>query len=150
MTESVSGPVRPSSGPGRLFEVTPQSAGWEHLAFSVVEVVPGSPWSDVADGRETAIVPLSGAGRVTVDGNDVDLTRSSVFEHKPHIVYVPPGRRMDVTTIGAEATVMQLQQAMDRTQTEACCVTRTTAPMINPVVGIVTRSHIENYRDTTP
>ena len=60
-----------------------------------------------------------------------------------------PGQRMDVTTIGAQATVMQLQQLLDKTQVEACCVTRTTAPMINPVVGIVTQNHIDNYRDRT-
>ena len=33
-----SGPVRPSPGPGALFEVTPMSADWEYLGFSVVEV----------------------------------------------------------------------------------------------------------------
>lgn len=60
-----------------------------------------------------------------------------------------PGRRQDVTTIGAESTVMQLQDHFDKTQSEACCITKTSAPMINPVVGVVTRSHIENYRDTT-
>jgi len=60
-----------------------------------------------------------------------------------------PGRRMDVTTIGSEATVMQLQQTFDKTQTEACCVTRTTAPLIKPVVGIVTQNHIDNYRNTS-
>ncbi len=60
-----------------------------------------------------------------------------------------PGKRMDVTTIGSEATVMQLHEQLDKTQTEACCVTRTTAPMINPVIGVVTRSDIDNYRNTT-
>lgn len=60
-----------------------------------------------------------------------------------------PGQRMDVSTIGAEATVMQLQQVFDKTGTEACCVTRTTAPMITPVVGVVTQRDIENYRNTT-
>jgi len=60
-----------------------------------------------------------------------------------------PGQRMDVSTIGAEATVMQVQQVFDKTGTEACCVIRTTAPMIAPVVGVVTQRDIENYRNTT-
>jgi CIC family chloride channel protein len=60
-----------------------------------------------------------------------------------------PGQRMDLSTIGSEATVMQLQDTFNRTQTEACCVTRTTAPMINPVIGVVTQNHIENYRNLT-
>ncbi len=67
-------------------------------------------------------------------------------EEKIHLLRLP-GQRMDVTTIGSEATVMQVQDKLNRTQAEACCVTRTTAPMINPVVGVVTRNHIENYRN---
>ena len=55
---------------------------------------------------------------------------------------------MDVSTINSEATVMQVQELLTKTQTEACCVTRTTAPMIHPVIGVVTRSDIENYRNT--
>lgn len=58
-----------------------------------------------------------------------------------------PGQRMDVTTIGSQATVMQVQQALHKTQVEACCITRTTAPMIMPIVGIVTQVHIDNYRN---
>ena len=60
-----------------------------------------------------------------------------------------PGQRMDVTTINSQATVMQVHEKLNKTQVEACCVTRTTAPMIAPVVGIITRSHIENYRNKT-
>jgi CIC family chloride channel protein len=60
-----------------------------------------------------------------------------------------PGQRMDVTSIGFQATALQVQEALSASQTEACCITRTTAPMIRPVVGIVTRSHIENYRNLT-
>ena len=86
-----SGPLRPSKGPGRVLHVTPESADWEHLEFSVVEVVEGTPWSEIVDGRETAIVPQSGSGVVTVDGKRVELARSSVFEQMPRIVYVPPG-----------------------------------------------------------
>ncbi len=62
-----SGPVRPSKGPGRVLHVTPESADWEHLEFSVVEVVEDSPWSETVDGRDSAIVPQSGSGVVTVD-----------------------------------------------------------------------------------
>ena len=60
-----------------------------------------------------------------------------------------PGRRMDVSTIGAEATVLQVQEMLEKTGTEACCVTRTTAPLINPMIGLVTQREIENYRNTS-
>jgi CIC family chloride channel protein len=59
-----------------------------------------------------------------------------------------PGQRMDVTQIDSRATVMQVQQAITDTDTEACCVTKTTAPMISPVIGVITKSHIDNYRNT--
>lgn len=86
-----SGPLRPSKGPGRVLHVTPESAGWDHLEFSIVDVADGTPWRETVDGRETAIVPQSGSGVVTVDGQRVELARSSVFEQMPRIVYVPPG-----------------------------------------------------------
>ena len=75
-----SGPLRPAAGPGRVLHVTPEAAGWENLEFAVVDVDRDNPWSDSADGRETAIVPQSGAGVVSVDGQRFELARSSVFE----------------------------------------------------------------------
>ncbi|MEM7080742.1 MAG: chloride channel protein [Pseudomonadota bacterium] len=59
-----------------------------------------------------------------------------------------PGQRMDVTSISDQATVAQTQERMHKAQVEACCVTRTTAPMIAPVIGVVMQSHIDNYRNT--
>ena len=67
-----SGPLRPGAGPGRVLEVNPEIAGWRYQAFSVVQVTADAPWSEVAEGRETAIVPLAGRGVVTVDGERVD------------------------------------------------------------------------------
>lgn len=86
-----SGPLSPAPGPGRVLHVTPETAGWDYLEFSIVDVDPASSWSDSVDDRETAIVPQSGSGVVIVDGRRVELSRSSVFEQMPRIVYVPPG-----------------------------------------------------------
>lgn len=91
-----SGPCQPTEGPGRVLHVTPELAAWQYLEFSVVEVTPAQPWSDSFDGREAAIVPLSGAGVVTVDGRRVELSRTSVFEQMPTIVYLPPGTEFTV------------------------------------------------------
>lgn len=99
-----SGPLRPKAGPGRVLHVTPDAAGWEFLEFAVVETTPEAPIAGVSDDRETAIVPLQGAGRVILSGTDtiggmlaghgetvVELSRSSVFEQIARIVYAPPG-----------------------------------------------------------
>lgn len=95
-----SGPLRPAAGPGRVLHVTPEAAGWENLEFAVVDVDRDNPWSDSADGRETAIVPQSGAGVVSVDGQRFELARSSVFKQMPRIVYVPPGITYTVESDG--------------------------------------------------
>jgi 5-deoxy-glucuronate isomerase len=89
MTTS-SGPIRPTSGPGRVIHVTPETAGWNHLEFAIVDVDADHPWIDSVDGRETAIVPLAGRGEVVLGGRSVELNRESVFEQMPRIVYVPP------------------------------------------------------------
>ena len=92
MTDALSsGPVVADPGPGRLLHVTPESAGWGSLEFSVVEVNADAEWRDQSDTRETAVVPLSGTGTVVVDGRRIDVARSSVFEELGRVVYVPPG-----------------------------------------------------------
>ncbi|MYI14376.1 MAG: 5-deoxy-glucuronate isomerase, partial [Acidimicrobiaceae bacterium] len=84
--------IRPADGPGRILHVTPESAGWDHVEFGVVEVAAGAPWSGVQADRETAIVPLAGQGRVHVaEEMVVELSRGSVFTEMARIVYLPPG-----------------------------------------------------------
>ena len=87
-----SGPIRPQGdGPGILLDITPESAGWSNVAFAVAVVAPGAAHRGVRPDRETAIVPVSGVGRIIVDGQTVDVSRTSVFEQLSRIVYVPPG-----------------------------------------------------------
>lgn len=93
-----SGPIRPADGPGRLLDVTPASAGWTHLAFAIHEVASAAPHHESAPDRETAIVPLAGAGRIHLDGLTVEVARTSVFEQLSRIVYVPPGVAFSVET----------------------------------------------------
>ena len=96
MTVTSSGPIHPISGPGRALHVTPESAGWSNLEFSIVNVEPSQPWREQRDERETAIVPQSGSGVVKVQDRVVELHRTSVFEQMPTIVYVPPGVEFEI------------------------------------------------------
>lgn len=57
-----------------------------------------------------------------------------------------PGQRMDITYVDAQATANEVAQALARSEADVCCVQRTTAPMIKPIIGIVTQNHLENYR----
>lgn len=96
---SRSGPVRPSgTGPGPIIEVTPASAGWSNVAFAVVAVTADAAHVDELAERETAIVTLSGRGRVVVDGEAHDIARESVFAEVGRIVYVPPSTPFRVET----------------------------------------------------
>ncbi len=100
-TASASGPIRPQPGPGRILNITPETAGWDNVAFSVVEPTPSDPWSGVESDRETAIIPLSGAGRVLAGEIDTPISRTSVFEELGRIVYLPPGTPYEISTDGS-------------------------------------------------
>jgi len=56
-----------------------------------------------------------------------------------------PGMRKDVAAIDIQATLAEALERLDKTGVEALCVTRTTAPLIKPVVGVLTRAHIDEY-----
>ena len=75
-------------------EVTPESAGWRFLTFAVV--APGAGYRVHEHDREVAIVPLSGSGRAVVDGQEVALSRASVFTEMPRVLYVPPGHEIEL------------------------------------------------------
>ena len=57
-----------------------------------------------------------------------------------------PGERKDVVEIDSRATVQEAQEALSAGSAEACIVRRLTAPMIRPVVGIITKDDISRYR----
>ena len=77
-------------------DITPENSGWDFLSFAVVELDVGDTHTDQRDGQETAIVPLRGAGTVRAGGQTFHISRTSVFEEMPHIVYVTPGEAIEV------------------------------------------------------
>jgi 5-deoxy-glucuronate isomerase len=76
--------------------VTPESAGWTYLDFSVVQLEAGASHDRDAAPREVVLVPIEGAGTVRVGDEDIDLSRTGVFDQLPHVLYVPPGRSISV------------------------------------------------------
>ncbi len=104
-----SGPIPSGDGPGILLDITPESAGWENVAFAIVDVRADEPHRGGVADRETAIVTIEGAGRVLVDGMTVDVARTSVFHQVGRIVYVPPG--VDFTIETDESIVVAVGSA---------------------------------------
>ncbi len=80
-----------------LQAVTPHSAEWTYLAFSVVELGPGESATHVEVDREQAIVPLEGAAQLSLGPNDHAVARTSVFAELAPVGYAPPGVEVVVT-----------------------------------------------------
>jgi 5-deoxy-glucuronate isomerase len=80
-----------------LKTVTPQSAEWTYLAFSVVELGPGESATHVEADREQAIVPLEGAAQLSLGADSHRVARTSVFTELAPIGYAPPGVEVALT-----------------------------------------------------
>ena len=89
-------PGQPQASP--RIDVTPESQGWRFLSFSVHQ--PSTATEVGQPDQEVAVVPLSGTVTATVDGRDVELSRTSVFDQMPHILYAPPGASITIEGTG--------------------------------------------------
>ena len=56
-----------------------------------------------------------------------------------------PGLRKDAVTLDMRASLSEALHKLDETGVQTLLVCRTSAPMIRPIVGILTREDIENY-----
>jgi len=85
-------PAAPS-GTAVLLEVTPAAAGWEFVHFLVRRLAAGERLQVDTDGEECAVILLSGAAAVRIDGDTPQPLgpRRGVFESYPHAVYLPHG-----------------------------------------------------------
>lgn len=87
---------KPAEAPVR-FAVTPDTAGWEYLSFSVVTLKAGERHRSLLADQETAVVPLAGSGRAALGSEEFPLSRTSVFTQMPDVAYAPPGTEVVVT-----------------------------------------------------
>src|SRR3954467_2644422 len=89
---------------GVVLEVTPQSAGWDHVGFKVVELAAGQVARGGEAGREGGLAVLSGTGDIGVGAVRFKNLggRASVFEDRaPGAVYSPGGAAWTVTATTA-------------------------------------------------
>lgn len=80
-----------------VMDITPESAEWDYLSYRIVRLAAGETYSHSTDGIEIALVPLEGAGDLSVDEQTFSVSRTSVFEELPHVLYVPPNNVLNVT-----------------------------------------------------
>lgn len=65
-------------------DITPQTAGWQYVSFAVYHLSKGQTLYGSANGRETALIVVSGIGEAELNGQPVGQIgeRLSVFEDK--------------------------------------------------------------------
>jgi len=85
---------KPFGTHGKVHEITPASAGWRYVCFSLYRLRAGDTASEATGGDEVILVLVEGKARVTAAGQDWDVLgeRMDVFEKTPpHSLYVPNG-----------------------------------------------------------
>ena len=71
--------------------ITPQSAGWTYVGFSVVDLQAGEKHASASGPNEICLVLVAGRARISVGDMDFGVlgARSNPFEGAPWSVYVP-------------------------------------------------------------
>jgi 5-deoxy-glucuronate isomerase len=93
--------VKPTQGQV-VHSITPASAKWEHVGFSLYDLAAGEKIQVQQDNRELCVVIISGSADVSVgDDNWENIGgRASAFEDKaPGAVYVPASEAATITAI---------------------------------------------------
>jgi 5-deoxy-glucuronate isomerase len=69
----------------RRVDITPETAGWQYVSFAVYQLTRGQTLRGAAEGRETALIVLSGTGNAELNGQPLGQfgERLSVFEDQP-------------------------------------------------------------------
>lgn len=85
---------KPFGTHGKVHEITPASAGWRYVGFSLYRLRPGEVAAEATGEREVILVMVEGKAAVSAAGRDWGTlgARMSVFEKSPpHCLYVPNG-----------------------------------------------------------
>ena len=94
--------VRPHApdATGQVLDVSPESAGWDHVGFAVHQLAPGQSAAGNDPGREVCLVVLTGTADIAAGPERYAGVggRKTVFEDKaPAAAYVPAGQPWSVT-----------------------------------------------------
>lgn len=91
---------RPFGDHGKVHEITPVSAGWRHVGFSLYRLRAGETAAEATGAMEAILVLVEGRARLTAAGRDWGELgdRMDVFEKTPpHCLYVPNGEAWEAT-----------------------------------------------------
>ena len=86
--------VKPRGTRGKVHEITPASAGWGYVGFTLYRLQPGDVAAEATGAEEVILVLVEGKAQVTGAGQDWGVLgeRMDVFEKTPpHCLYLPDG-----------------------------------------------------------
>ncbi len=86
---------KPFGKHGKVHDITPQSAGWRYVGFSLYHLRAGESASEQTGDREVILVTVEGKAAFKAADKDWGVLgeRMSVFEKTPpHCLYVPNGQ----------------------------------------------------------
>lgn len=91
---------KPFGDHGKVHQITPESAGWRYVGFSLYRLREGESVSEVTGDREVILVMVEGKATITAAGKDWGELgeRMNVFEKTPpHCLYVPNDDKWEAT-----------------------------------------------------
>lgn len=88
---------------GVVVEVTPQSAGWEHIGFRAVRLSPGGSYQGQTGSDEAAIVVVAGTVSLRSSAGTWERVgeRPDPFAGMPSAVYLPSGTEYEIRAADA-------------------------------------------------
>ena len=86
---------RPFGAHGKVHEITPASAGWRYVGFSLYRLRPGETAAEATGATEVILVMVEGKAAFTAAGQDWGVLgeRMDVFEKTPAALPLHPERR---------------------------------------------------------
>ena len=85
---------KPFGKRGKVHQITPESAGWRYVGFSLYHLNAGDKAAEATGDREVILVLVEGKAAITGAGQDWGVLgdRMNVFEKTPpHCLYLPNG-----------------------------------------------------------
>jgi len=85
-------------------------------------------------------------GSKPADERDSENDREREQDRKLIELLSIPGQREDVVNVDIRATLQEALDAMNAQDVRALCVRRSSMPLVAPIMGVLTREDINNYR----
>ncbi|MEM1435977.1 MAG: chloride channel protein [Pseudomonadota bacterium] len=130
----------------RAFVRLPPELSWDECRAALDK----SPrWVLIENEKGEVRTLLDGADlKVFLDDNPADeYADDDDEEDVPLNLLRIPAMRKDVTSLDSRATLQEALVSLRKARAEAVCVRRYSAPMIKPIIGVVTREQIDSYRE---